>query len=274
MNISRVTVTPTSARASAVASKKIPSVSTSVPSLSQNMARTFGTRIQYRAMDELLKAIPKAELHLHIEGTLEPELMFELAERNAVALPFNSVEEVKKAYEFSDLQSFLDIYYEGAKVLKKEQDFHDLTWAYLQRAREQNIRHAEIFFDPQTHTDRGIDIGTVVTGLHSALERAEGELGISSCLILCFLRHLSGEAALQTLEQARPYTKWMNGPALSSSSFTFWPKWEKRQHSPPWLTSSGVIRLALRTFSVMPPQNTSRKFSSARSTVTSNDSIR
>src|SRR5438105_7118960 len=141
--------------------------------------------------------MPKAELHLHIEGTLEPELMFELALRNRVELPYKSPDEVKRAYQFSDLQSFLDIYYRGSRVLLRDRDFYDLTWAYMKKAREQNIRHAEVFFDPQAHTDRGVPIGPVVEGIHYALHKAEQQLGISSKLILCFLRHLSAESAMQ-----------------------------------------------------------------------------
>src|SRR5438477_9889796 len=149
--------------------------------------------------------LPKAELHLHIEGTLEPELMFELASRNAVPLPYASVEDVRNAYVFSDLQSFLDIYYAGCGVLLKEQDFYDLTWAYLIRAAGQGVRHAEIFFDPQTHTDRGVAFGTVVDGITRALEDGEANLRVTSRLIMCFLRHLSAEAAMATLEAALPY---------------------------------------------------------------------
>src|SRR2546422_8458646 len=132
------------------------------------------------------RAVPKAELHLHVEGTLEPELMFELARRNAVPVPYASVEDVRQAYVFSDLQSFLDIYYAGCRVLLTEQDFYDLTWAYLARAAAQGVRHAEIFFDPQTHTDRGIPFETVVTGIHRALEDGQTRLGLTSGLILCF----------------------------------------------------------------------------------------
>jgi adenosine deaminase len=161
--------------------------------------------------------LPKAELHLHIEGTLEPELMFELARRNAVALPYASVEEVRRAYVFSDLQSFLDIYYAGCRVLLKEQDFYDLTWAYLTRAAAQSVRHAEIFFDPQTHTDRGVPFETVVTGIHRALQDGRARLDITSGLILCFLRHLTAEAALQTLSQALPYREWILAVGLDSS---------------------------------------------------------
>src|SRR5437764_9121680 len=162
--------------------------------------------------------LPKAELHLHIEGTLEPDLMFELAHRNAVSLPYASVEDVRRAYVFSDLQSFLDIYYAGCRVLLREQDFYDLTLAYLTRAAAQGVRHAEIFFDPQTHTDRGVSFETVVTGIHRALEDGRASVGISSRLIMCFLRHLSAEAAMETLEQAGPFVSWISAVGLDSSA--------------------------------------------------------
>ena len=161
--------------------------------------------------------LPKAELHLHIEGTLEPELMFELARRNGVRVPYASVEDVRRAYVFSNLQSFLDIYYAGCCVLLKEQDFYDLTWAYLTRAAAQGVRHAEIFFDPQTHTDRGVPFETVVTGIHRALEDGRARLNITSGLILCFLRHLSEEAARRTLDEALPYRDWILAVGLDSS---------------------------------------------------------
>jgi len=161
--------------------------------------------------------LPKAELHLHIEGTLEPDLMFELARRNDIHLPYASVEEVRGAYVFSDLQSFLDIYYAGCRVLLKQQDFYDLTWAYLTRAAGQGVRHVEIFFDPQTHTDRGVPFETVIAGIHRALEDGRDRLDISSGLILCFLRHLSADAAMQTLTDAMPYREWILGVGLDSS---------------------------------------------------------
>ena len=161
--------------------------------------------------------MPKAELHLHIEGTLEPELMFELASRNRVELAYKSPHEVKKAYQFSDLQSFLDIYYQGNRVLLGARDFYDLTWAYLKKAKEQNIRHSEVFFDPQAHTARGVPVGAVIEGIHQALHEGEGEFGISSKLILCFLRHLSGEDAMQTFESALPYRDYFAGVGLDSS---------------------------------------------------------
>jgi len=165
----------------------------------------------------LIRGLPKAELHLHIEGTLEPELMFELARRNEVRLPYASVEEVHRAYVFSDLQTFLDIYYAGCAVLLKEQDFYDLTWAYLRRAAAQGVRHAEIFFDPQTHTDRGVAFETVVTGIYRALQHGRARLNITSGLILCFLRHLSAEAAMRTLTEALPYRDWIMAVGLDSS---------------------------------------------------------
>jgi adenosine deaminase len=161
--------------------------------------------------------LPKAELHLHIEGTLEPELMFELARRNGVSLPYASVEDVRRAYVFSDLQSFLDIYYAGCRVLLTEQDFYDLTWAYLARAAVQGVRHAEIFFDPQTHTDRGVPIETVISGIHRALEDGQSRLGMTSGLILCFLRHLSAEAAMRVLTEALPFREWILAVGLDSS---------------------------------------------------------
>jgi len=154
---------------------------------------------------EFLRALPKAELHLHIEGTLEPEMMFELASRNGVTLPYPDVAAVRDAYVFEDLQSFLDIYYAGCRVLLHERDFADLTRAYLERAAVDGVRHAEIFFDPQTHTDRGVPFRTVVDGITAALEGAERDLGITSRLILCFLRDLTAEAAMATLEQALPH---------------------------------------------------------------------
>lgn len=166
---------------------------------------------------EFIAAAPKAELHLHIEGTLEPELMMALARRNKVSLPFESVEAIREAYDFTDLQSFLDIYYRGAAVLRTEQDFFDLTAAYLERAREDNIRHVEIFFDPQTHTDRGCEFSTVVDGIHRALEDGETRHGISFRLIMCFLRHLDESAALQTLAQSERHMDKIDGVGLDSS---------------------------------------------------------
>ena len=168
-------------------------------------------------MRTFIEGLPKAELHLHIEGTLEPELMFELAQRNAVALPFASVEQVRAAYAFDDLQSFLDIYYQGAAVLVTARDFEDLTWAYLQRASAQGVRHTEIFFDPQTHLVRGVAMGTIVEGIGAALQRADNTLGMSTGLILCFLRHLSEDDAMRTLDAAMPFRERLLGVGLDSS---------------------------------------------------------
>ncbi len=168
-------------------------------------------------LDSYARALPKAELHLHIEGTLEPELMFELARRNGVKLRFKSVSDLRRAYQFSDLQSFLDIYYEGAAVLRTAPDFDALAWGYLQRAKVDGVRHAEVFFDPQTHTSRGIPINTVVEGLAEAFRRGEASLGITSRLILCFLRHLSEEDALNTLDAAGPHFGHIAAVGLDSS---------------------------------------------------------
>ncbi len=164
-----------------------------------------------------LLALPKAELHIHIEGSLEPELMVALAQRNGIALPYNSVEAVRAAYQFENLQSFLDLYYAGAQVLHTEADFYDLTWAYLQKCAAQGVRHTEIFFDPQTHTDRSIPFEVVHSGITQALKDAQTQLGVSSVLILCFLRHLSAEAAMATLEQALPYGDSFIAVGLDSS---------------------------------------------------------
>jgi adenosine deaminase len=168
-------------------------------------------------VDAFVRGLPKAELHMHVEGSLEPEMMFELARRNGTRIPYGSVEEVRAAYRFSNLQDFLDVYYAGAAVLREEQDFHDLTWAYLQRARADQVRHAEIFFDPQTHTERGVAFDTVVAGIASALERGRRELDVSSRLILCFLRHLPAEDALGTLERALPHRGTITAVGLDSS---------------------------------------------------------
>ena len=166
---------------------------------------------------ELIRALPKAELHVHIEGTFEPELMFQIAQRNHVEIPYKSVGELKQAYNFHNLQSFLDIYYAGANVLVHEQDFYDLAWAYFEKCAEDNVVHTEIFFDPQTHTDRGIEFSTVIAGLKRACDDARSKLGITSHLIMCFLRHLSEEAAFETLEQALPYKELIIGVGLDSS---------------------------------------------------------
>jgi adenosine deaminase len=169
------------------------------------------------AIEDFIRGIPKAELHLHIEGTLEPELMFALAARHGVKLPYASVEELRAAYQFDDLQSFLDLYYAGAAVLRDEEDFHALTIAYLRRAHADGVVHVEIFFDPQTHTERGIAFATALNGIRRALADGEREFGITHRLILCFLRHLSAEAAMQTLEQALPYKASIAAVGLDSS---------------------------------------------------------
>ncbi|MEO8218342.1 MAG: adenosine deaminase [Acidobacteriota bacterium] len=168
-------------------------------------------------MREFIQALPKAELHLHIEGTLEPELMMELARRNGVRTRHETVETLRQAYRFTDLQSFLDIYYEGAAVLQTEEDFHDMALAWFRKAAAQNIRYAEIFFDPQTHTARGIPFATVIKGLRAAQDRALSELKIDSGLILCFLRHLSEEEAMTTLDEADPFLDWITAVGLDSS---------------------------------------------------------
>ena len=167
-------------------------------------------------MKDFIDQLPKAELHLHIEGTLEPEQMFCLAQRNNIQLPFKTVDEVRAAYQFTDLQSFLDIYYQGAQVLVTEQDFYDLTWAYMEKIHRQQVRHIELFFDPQTHTDRGISFSTVMSGIGRALEDAEARFGITSLLIMCFLRHLSAASALATLAQAQPFKHLIKAVGLDS----------------------------------------------------------
>ena len=168
-------------------------------------------------LPDLLRAMPKTELHMHIEGSLEPELIFALAKRNDVRLRYKSVEELRAAYAFTDLQSFLDIYYAGASVLQQPQDFYDMAWAYFQRAKADNVVHAEIFFDPQTHTARKVSMRTVITGLHRACVDAQNQLGISSSLILCFLRHLSEDEAFETFEEAFPFRDKFIGVGLDSS---------------------------------------------------------
>ncbi|MFH1018681.1 MAG: adenosine deaminase [Pseudomonadota bacterium] len=166
---------------------------------------------------QFIKRLPKCELHLHVEGCLEPELMFELADRNKIKLKYKSVGDVRKAYNFSNLQSFLDVYYEGASVLKREEDFYDLTISYFKKAAEQNVRHAEIFFDPQTHTDRGVPFEVVIRGIARACEDARQRLDVSNYLILSFLRHLSGEAAMETLNRAIPFKDKIAGVGLDST---------------------------------------------------------
>lgn len=169
------------------------------------------------SLESFINGIPKAELHLHIEGSFEPELMFAIAKRNNIKIKFDSVEAVKEAYKFNNLQEFLDIYYEGANVLIHEQDFYDLTWAYLTKVHEQNLVYAEIFFDPQTHTDRGVAFGTVIKGIKRAIDEGKKVYGIEVKLIMSFLRHLSEASAIQTLQQALPYKDWIIGVGLDSS---------------------------------------------------------
>ena len=173
--------------------------------------------ISRERLPALLRRMPKAELHMHIEGSLEPELIFKLAQRNGVALRHASVDALRQAYAFADLQSFLDIYYAGAAVLLHEQDFFDMAWAYFERAAADNVVHAELFFDPQTHTERGVPIEAAIVGLQHACHRAHAEFGISASLILCFLRHLSEEAAFDTLHAALPYRQHFIGIGLDSS---------------------------------------------------------
>ena len=171
-------------------------------------------------MENLVKYIerlPKAELHLHIEGTFEPEMMFKIAARNHIPLKYSSVEELREAYQFNNLQDFLDIYYTGAGVLRTKEDFYDLTWAYLERAHKENILHTEIFFDPQTHMANGVSLKIVVEGIKEALSDGIEKLGISSCMIMCFLRHLDESSAFALLEEALPYREWITAVGLDSS---------------------------------------------------------
>ena len=175
-------------------------------------------------MQAFIHGIPKAELHIHIEGALEPELMFEIAAKNGLRLPFESVADLQRAYNFTDLQSFLDLYYQGAEVLLDADDFYRLTWSYLQKAAQQNVRHTEMFFDPQTHTARGIKFETVIQGIHRAQTDAERQLGLSSKLIMCFLRHLSAADGMQTLKEALPFEDWIVAVGLDSSELGFPPE--------------------------------------------------
>ena len=168
-------------------------------------------------IEEFIKKSPKAELHLHIEGTLEPELMFSLAKRNNIKIPFKNIDDVKKAYNFNNLDSFLKIYYEGAKVLIKEQDFFDLTWAYILKCKEDNIVHTEIFFDPQTHTDRGVDFDIVINGIFKALKKGEKEFGLTFKIIMCFLRHLNEDECFKILDKALAHKDKIYGVGLDSS---------------------------------------------------------
>ena len=171
----------------------------------------------FKRIENFIKKVPKSELHLHIEGSLEPELMFKLSKRNKVEIPFKSIEEIKSAYNFSNLDSFLKIYYEGSNVLISEEDFFDLTWEYILRCKQDNIVHAEIFFDPQSHTERGIEFNTVLSGIHKALEKANSELGITSKIIMCFLRHLDEEPCFQVLKEATKHKDKIIGVGLDSS---------------------------------------------------------
>ncbi|MCW8345776.1 adenosine deaminase [Vibrio sp. ZSDZ65] len=175
-------------------------------------------------MNAFIQGLPKVELHLHIEGSLEPELLFTLAQRNNINLPYSSPEALRKAYEFDDLQSFLDIYYQGANALITEQDFYDLTWAYLQRCHSDKVMHTEIFFDPQTHTERGIAFDTVINGIYRALQDGQHKLAISSHIIMCFLRHLSEESAIDTLKRALDHKDKIIGVGLDSSEQGHPPK--------------------------------------------------
>ena len=179
-------------------------------------ATKFTKQVSPDRLPQLLGAMPKAELHIHIEGSLEPELIFTLAERNQITLPYSSVDELRNAYAFTNLQSFLDIYYAGASVLVTEQDFYDMAHAYFVKAAADNVVHAELFFDPQTHTVRGVSMDVVINGLHRACRDAETQLGISASLIMCFLRHLSEEDAFETLEQALPHRTKIVGIGLDS----------------------------------------------------------
>ncbi len=168
-------------------------------------------------MNAFIQGLPKVELHLHIEGSLEPELMFKLAKRNGIDIPYSSPSELRDAYQFEDLQSFLDLYYQGADALRTEQDFYDLTWEYLERCKADNVIHTEIFFDPQTHTDRGIDFDTVINGITRALDDGCEQLGITSQVIACFLRHLSEESAFETLQSVLRHKDKIIGVGLDSS---------------------------------------------------------
>lgn len=179
-------------------------------------------------MNAFIQGLPKVELHLHIEGSLEPELLFELAQRNNIDIPYESPQALRKAYEFEDLQSFLDIYYQGANALRTEQDFYDLTWAYLERCRADNVIHTEIFFDPQTHTDRSIEFETVINGIHRAMQDGSEKLGITSQIIACFLRHLSEESAIETLQSIVKHKDKIVGVGLDSSELGHPPEKFKR----------------------------------------------
>ena len=175
-------------------------------------------------MKSFIRNIPKAELHIHIEGTLEPELMLKIAKRNGVSLRFSTVDDVRKAYTFSNLPSFLNVYYEATSILLREQDFYDVTRAYLEKAHAQNVRHTEMFFDPQSHTERGIPFETVISGIHQAQSDARQQFGITSKLILCFLRHLSVDSAMAALKEAIPFKNWIVGVGLDSTEAGYPPE--------------------------------------------------
>ena len=179
-------------------------------------------------IENFIKKVPKSELHLHIEGSLEPELMFKLSKRNKVEIPFKSIEEIKSAYNFTSLDSFLKIYYQGSNVLITEEDFHDLTWEYILRCKKDNIVHTEIFFDPQSHTERGIEFNTVINGIHKALKKANSEFGITSKIIMCFLRHLDEEPCFEVLKQAVKHKDKIIGVGLDSSEIGNPPQKFKR----------------------------------------------
>lgn len=193
-------------------------------------------------LETFIAGLPKAELHLHIEGTLEPELMFELAKRNSVSIPFQSIEQLRDAYNFANLQEFLDLYYQGADVLRTELDFFDLTIAYFQRLHEDNVRHAEIFFDPQTHTSRGLPFAVAIEGILGGMREAEKRFGISSYLIMSFLRHLDEESAFQTLASAEPWLDKIIGVGLDSSEVGHPPSKFKRVFDAS--AKLGLLRLA------------------------------
>jgi adenosine deaminase len=188
------------------------------------LPRIFNAVTDIYTLQQLIERLPKAELHLHIEGTLEPEMVLQLAGRNGVRLPYATVDELTRLYDFENLQSFLDLYYQATAVLQTEEDFHDLTLAYLQRCRDSNVVHAEIFFDPQSHTGRGVSFEVVIKGIHRALKAAESNLGISSRLIMCFLRHLPASDALETWRTAEPWLEWIHGVGLDSSERDFPPR--------------------------------------------------
>lgn len=203
---------------------------------------SVNTCLKGGALRDFIAGLPKAELHLHLEGSLEPELMFELAQRNKVAIPFRSVAEVRAAYAFSNLQDFLDIYYQGAQVLMTERDFFDLTMAYLVRAQADGVQHVEVFFDPQTHTDRGLPFAVAIEGILAALHEGQARFGISHGLILCILRHLSEEAGLATLKAAEPWFDRLLGIGLDSSEVGHPPSKFQRLYAS--VAATGLKRVA------------------------------